>query len=45
MISLDEFRELLPEENELSEEQILELRDTLYETAQLAFDVYQNLKK
>jgi hypothetical protein len=44
MISLDEFRELLPEGNELSEEEILELRNALYETAQLAFDVYRGRK-
>jgi hypothetical protein len=43
-ISLEKCRELIPNHAEYTDEQILEIRDSLYELADLAFDVYQYRK-
>jgi hypothetical protein len=38
MLSLDECRKIDPEIGDLSDEEMLDVRDRLYEIAQLAFD-------
>lgn len=45
MLSIEQCRELIPDSANYSDEQILEIRDSLYETAQLAFDVHLEEKK
>lgn len=45
MLSLDEIRILLPNGETLTDEQVEEIRDSYYELAQLAFDVWIEKKK
>lgn len=40
MLSLEEIRQNLPADREYKDEEVLEIRDSLYKLAQLAFDVW-----
>jgi microsomal dipeptidase-like Zn-dependent dipeptidase len=40
MLSLEKCRELIPHEKELTDEQIEEIRETLYGLAELALESY-----
>ncbi len=40
MLSIEECRALIPDGDKLKDEQITELRDTLYELANLALESY-----
>ena len=41
MISLNRIREIEPKLRDLSDEQVAEIRDRIYEMAQLAYDSYK----
>lgn len=44
MISVEKCRELLPDSDPLSDEEVLKVCDQLYEVGQLAFESYLNSK-
>jgi hypothetical protein len=45
MFTLEQCRELIPEGETLTDEEIAEIRKDCYETAQLAFEVWIEKKK
>lgn len=45
MLSLEKCRELIPDSNKLSDQEIDELRKALYDMAELALEVYFHRKK
>lgn len=45
MLSLEECRQLIDGGGQMTDEEMLELRANLYETAQLAFDVWVEKKR
>ena len=45
MLSIEQCRELIDDNHDLSDEEILQLRKELYDMAQLAFEVYFDKKR
>lgn len=45
MLSVEECRKLLDNEKDLTDEQVTEIRNSLYELAELALDCYFEKKK
>ena len=45
MLSIEECRKLIEKGGELSDQEIVEVRDSLYEMAQLALEVWQERKQ